>query len=523
MDTYSKRLEYHTVQEQAAFSSLREGFWVLVVAILGSSMAFIDSTAVNTVLPVMQIQLGATITQAQWIIEVYALFLASLILFGGALGDKYGRNRMFIIGLVVFSGASLWCAVSHDTSQLITARAIQGIGGALLVPGSLAIVNVAFDNRSRGRAIGVWSAFTAATTGIGPVLGGWLADNFTWRYIFLINIPISIVVLLIMLIKVPPDKTNGWIRLDVAGAVMVSAGLGFLVFGIIESSNLGFSNPYVVGSLITGFMLLAAFLYYESRIDNPILPLEIFSSRTFSGANVVSFMFWAPWNVVIFFIPFCLIQIHGFTATQLALGFLPAIVSLFITAPLTGMLVNRTGAKAPLVAGILVISVAYFLFTLPGVESTYRSDWLLPIVVMGMGIGITISPMMSAVMGSVDKSYSGLASGINNAVGRVAGLMAVAVFGVIAINIFNFELQQYLSGLDLDVRTRIFLEHERIKLAGAEIPKWVSPEMKETIRGHINSSFIHSFRAVMYLCTVLSATAAVCTYYMVDDRKINMD
>lgn len=522
MDTYSQDSHVQT-DDHATFSSLRSGFWVLLVAILGSSMAFIDSTAVNTVLPVLQRELDATITQTQWIIEGYALFISSLILFGGALGDKYGRKKIFIVGLLIFTAASVWCALSSGIHQLIFARTIQGVGGALLVPGSLAIINVSFESNIRGRAIGIWSAFTAATTGIGPVLGGWLAENMSWRFIFVINVPLAFVVLLLLLLRVPDDRITGWIKLDVAGAVMVSGGLGFFVFGLIESSNLGFTSPYVIGSLLAGITLLVSFVFYEDRVDQPLLPLGIFRSKTFTGANIISFLFWGSWNAVIFFIPFSFIQIHGFTATELALGFLPAIAVLFISAPLTGALINRAGVKLPLVTGTVIITIAYILFTIPGLESDYVSDWLLPIVVMGLGIGVTISPMMSAVMGSVDKKFSGLVSGINNSVGRVAGLVAIALLGVVAINVFNFELNEHITGLDLELRTREFLEHEKIKMAGADIPDWVGPEMREKIRYYIDISFLKSFRIVMLLCALFSVLAAVFTLITIDDRKIDTD
>lgn len=522
MDTYTQNADY-TVEEHATFSTLRSGFWVLLVAILGSSMAFIDSTAVNTVLPVLQRELDASITQTQWIIEGYALFISSLILFGGALGDKYGRKLIFKVGLLIFTSASVWCALSPDTHQLIFARTIQGIGGALLVPGSLAIVNVSFDSNARGRAIGIWSAFTAATTGIGPVLGGWLAENVSWRFIFVINIPLAFIVFLLLLLRVPDDRITGWRKLDVAGAIMVSGGLGLFVFGLIESSNLGFTSPFVIASIISGLLLIVTFVFYESRIEYPILPMGIFRSSTFTGANIVSFLFWGAWNAVIFFIPFSFIQLHGYTATELALGFLPAILTLFISAPLTGLFINTLGVKLPLIIGTVIISIAYLIFTIPGLESNYVDDWLLPILVMGLGIGVTISPMMSAVMGSVDKKYSGLVSGINNSVGRVAGLFAIAILGVVAINVFNFELNNHLSGLDLELRTREFLEHEKIKLAGANIPEWVGPELTEKLRYYINSSFLHSFRVVMVLCAIFSLLAAIFTYFMINDQNIETD
>ena len=522
MDTYSQNIGYKAKEDTAEFDSLRSGFWVLLVAILGSSMAFIDSTAVNTILPVLQRELNASITQTQWIIEGYALFISSLILLGGALGDKFGRKKIFIIGLLVFSLSSIACGFSIGTKQLIFARAFQGVGGALLVPGSLAIINTSFNSESRGRALGVWSALSGATTGLGPVLGGWLAENMSWRLIFFINIPIALIVLAVLIFKVTEDKPHSAKKLDVLGSFLISAGLGFFIFGLIESSNHHFLSFHVIGTIFIALILMSFFVYYENRIENPILPLSIFNSKTFTGSNIVSFLFWAAWNAAIFFIPFGFIQLHGYTATEVAMGFLPAILMIFIAAPISGVLINKIGVRLPLMIGTFVISVAYFLFAFPGLSTTYINNWLLPIILMGLGIGIAISPMVSAVMGSIDKTYSGLGSGINNTVGRVAGLFAIAVLGVIAINSFNFGLDKLIHEIPLDMESRAFIDSEKIKLAGAQVPEWLPYDITTKLTLSIKQAFLSSFRIVMILNAILAFAGTVVAYFMIDDKKIDL-
>jgi len=289
---------------EAAFLSKGAAKWVLLVTILGSSMAFIDSTAMNVVLPVLQLELNATIPQVQWIVEAYALFLSSLMLLGGSLGDKFGRKRIFALGVLLFSSASIWCGLSPNTSQLIVARAFQGAGGALLVPGSLAIVNISFSEEDRGKAIGTWSAFTAITTALGPILGGWLAENISWRLVFFINIPIGLVVLGALYWKIPESrKNNGEGRLDIPGSLFATLSLGCIVYALIESGNSGFGHPKVIVPFVAGGIFLITFLLVEHFSSSPMMPLSMFRSRTFSGANFISALFWAAWSGAIFFIP----------------------------------------------------------------------------------------------------------------------------------------------------------------------------------------------------------------------------
>ena len=313
------------------FVSKSTGRWVLVVAIIGSGMAFIDSTAMNVVVPVLQQELGATIPQVQWVMEAYALFMSSLMLLGGALGDRFGRKRIFAIGVVIFTIASMWCGLAPNTSQLIIARAFQGLGGALLVPGSLAIITVSFSEKYRGRAIGTWSAFTAITTALGPILGGWLAQNISWRLVFFINLPLAIIVIIALFWKIPESKKeNGEGGLDIIGSLFATLALGCLVFGLIDSANIGFGHPKVIVPLVASGVFFIAFVLYEWRAAAPMMPLSLFRSKTFSGANLISFLYWAAWSSAVFFIPFNLIQLQGYSAAGVGVAFAPLVAALFL-------------------------------------------------------------------------------------------------------------------------------------------------------------------------------------------------
>ena len=308
----------------AAPCDRRLGPWILAATILGSSMVFIDGTVVNVALPALQVALGATAADAQWIVESYALLLAALLLVGGALGDRYGRRRMFAIGVALFAAASVWCGLAVDVGQLITARAAQGVGGALLVPGSLSIISASFAEAERGKAIGTWAGFTAVTAAFGPVLGGWLVENASWQWVFYINIPIALIVLAIVLMRVPESRDESSSGpLDLLGALLATAGLGGLVFGLIEAGALGLGHPRVLVALVIGAASLGGFIVAEARVASPMMPLSLFRSRTFAGANLLTFLLYAALGGTLFFLPFNLIQVQGYTATAAGAAFLP--------------------------------------------------------------------------------------------------------------------------------------------------------------------------------------------------------
>src|SRR5215471_4420551 len=402
------------------------GRWVLVATTLASSMAFIDGTAVNVALPALQANLNATIIDVQWVIEAYSLLLTALLLVGGSLGDHYGRRRVFLIGVALFATASTWCGFAPNINQLIVARAAQGFGAAMLVPGSLAIISSSFPENERGRAIGTWSGFSAITTAIGPVIGGWLIEHLSWRAVFFINITIALLIILISLRCVPESSDTESQGLDWWGAILGAFGLGALVYGLIESSRLGFGDRSVIAALATAAALLALFLIIEARVPNPMLPLALFRSRTFTGANLLTFLLYGALGGTLFFLPLNLIQVQHYSATAAGAAFLPFILIMFLLSRWAGGLVQRYGPKFPLVIVPLVAGVGFALFILPGVHAIYWQNFFLPVVVLGTGMAVSVAPLTTTVMNSVTQNRVGIASGVNNAVARGAGLVAIA-------------------------------------------------------------------------------------------------
>ena len=499
------------------------GAWVLVATILGSSMAFIDGSVVNVALPVIQRDLNATTSDVQWIVEAYSLFLAALILVGGSLGDHFGRRRIFAIGIAVFTLSSIWCGLSPNVLQLILARAIQGIGGALLVPGSLAIISASFSDEQRGRAIGTWSGFTAITSVVGPVLGGVLVQYASWRWVFFLNVPLAAVVLGVLFWRVPESRdADAPGRLDWWGTLLVTIGLGALVYGLIEAGSVGFGNIQVLSALAVGIVALLAFLLVEARTPAPMVPLTLFRSRTFSGTNLLTLLLYGALSGLTFFLPFNLIQVQGYSPTFAGAAFVPFILIMFLFSRWTGGLVHRYGAKLPLVVGPVITAVGFALFALPGIGSGAGSYWITffpAVVTMGFGMTITVAPLTTAVMGAVEQRHAGVASGINNAVSRTAGLLAIAILGIVVLSVFNSNLDSHLATLHLSPAVRHMIDVQRSRLAGITIPLNVSSEMQAALKRAIDESFVSSFRLVSLICAALALLSALSAWLLVEGKK----
>src|SRR3984893_9876512 len=356
----------------AAPCAKREQTCVLVACVLGSSMAFIDSSVVNVALPKMESDLATTLSAMTWVINAYTLCMSALLLIGGAAADQLGRRRIFMVGISIFALASIGCGLAPGVEVLIFARAIQGVGAALLIPCALAIIGATFGEKERGAAIGVWSGASAIAAGGGPLLGGWLVDHLSWRAIFLINPVIAVPTILIALRHLPEsfdaDAKKG---LDGIGAVLAFFGLGLLVYGLIAASDRGWSSSIVLGSLLLGAILLVSFVLAERRSQAPMMPLNVFTSLTFSGVNILTLLLYGALGGAMFFLPFLLIQVHGYSATEAGAAFLPFTIVLALLSRWGRRRVDRYGARLPLIVGPVVVAVGFFLVSMPGTEGTY--------------------------------------------------------------------------------------------------------------------------------------------------------
>lgn len=495
------------------------GPWILFATILGSSMAFIDGTVVNVALPVLQTELGATVADVQWIVESYALLLASLMLVGGSAGDRFGRRRVFTIGVAIFALASAWCGVAVSPLELIVARAVQGLGGALLVPLSLAIIGASFAQAERGRAIGTWSAATAMTAAIGPVLGGWLVENLSWRWVFYINLPVAAVVLAVTFWRIPESRDPNAGALDIPGAALAVVGQGAFVFGLIESARLGLASTTVIVSLTIGVLASAGFFLVQARSSSPMMPLTLFRSRQFTGANLLTLLLYAALGGALFFLPFNLLQVQGYSPTETGAAFLPLILVISLLSRWAGSVVPRFGARLPLVVGPIIAALGFVLLARPEIGGSYWTTFFPGVVTLGLGMAVSVAPLTTTVMGSVQERHAGLASGVNNAVSRTASLLAIAVFGIVLVVSFNDALDGSLAEFEVPPAIAAEIDRQRESLAAVELPADVEPRLGAALQRAIGMSYVRGFRAVMHVAAVLALLSALSAYLTIDRKS----
>ena len=440
----------------------------LAATILGSSMAFIDGSVVNVALPSIQTELGASVAAIQWVVNAYLLFLGSLVLVGGSLGDKLGRRTVFIAGIGLFTLASIGCGLAPGVGALIAARAVQGIGAAMLVPSSLSIIGAVFDDKERGKAIGTWAGVGAITSAVGPVAGGWLVDAFSWRAIFFLNVPIACATIALAIIAVPDSRQEDipsnpepalaghtLPRLDWLGAVAAAVGLGALTYGLTRASAHGFGDRWVLASVLGGLLVLTGFVALEAKTRHPMMPLDVFRSRDFIGANLVTLLLYFGLGGALFFLPFTLIRAYGYSATEAGAALLPLPVTIGLLSRFTGGLTGRYGPRVLLGFGPAIAAIGFAMLALPWVRGEYWRGFFPALVVLGLGMTITVAPLTTTVMTSVSAARTGVASGINNAVARVASLLAIAVLGIVFVWSHDAALDARLDALNVPQTARL--------------------------------------------------------------------
>lgn len=482
--------------------------WVLAVAVLGSSLAFIESSIVNLALPSLQSDLNLDSASLQWVVNAYLLTLSAFLLVGGASGDRFGLRRVYVAGLVLFGVASAACGAVGTIESLTVWRALQGVGAAFLVPTSLALINVYFGPEERAKAIGIWAGASALTTALGPLLGGVLVDAYGWRSVFLFIAPLAAAACFITLWRVPVDDGDSKRSLDAVGTLLLALSLGLLTYGLVEGG--------AGWALAGGLLLFVAFLVFEARSRSPMLPLELFARRTFSGANAMTMVLYFALTGALYFIPFNLIQVQGYSAVQAGAAFLPLTLMLGFGSAYAGELLRRFTPRAMLTVGCAIVALGFLLLTIPGATSTYLAHWLPGIAVIGVGMTICVAPLTTVVMASVDESQSGVASGVNNTAARFAGLLAVAAMTAFAIALFERGLAESLAALPLagDLVESLLANAHAL---AALVPPAGAADAAAIVRA-VDESYVAVFRVLMLVCAASAFLAAVLAWLTIEGR-----
>jgi len=478
------------------------GLWVLVATILASGIVFLDSSVVNVALPAIDRQLNTGLSGLQWIVDGYVLTLAAFLILGGSLGDRFGRRRMMMIGLVGFAVASVASGFAPSLSFLIGARLLQGCAGALLVPGSLALLRSNYsDPEQRGQAIGQWSGWSGITTVIGPLLGGWLVDSFSWRWIFFINVPIVVAALWMLYQHVAESwDEQADQRLDWTGGLLAMAGLGGLAYGLIEGPVLGWNSLPVLAALAGGALILAIFPFVEARREAPMVPLDLFRSRNFTGANLVTLGVYFALSGTTFFLVIYLQNVGGYSALNAGLALAPISLIMLLLSPQFGKLAGKLGARWFMAAGPVVLAGGLLLFTRLDPQANFVSEVLPAVVVFGLGLASTVAPLTNTVISAVPDRRSGVAAAINNVASRVAGLLAVAGLGVVVSLTFNASLDQRTSGMNLNQPAQQALN----EIARNPTGSTTSPALPEQAQNAVNDAYTLAFRRALEVCAALA-------------------
>ena len=501
----------------------RLDFWVLLATILAPSMVFMVSTALSVALPAIQRDLDASGTDLIWIVNAYTLLQAAFIFLSGSFGDHYGRKRVYIVGIMLFALSSLVCGITTSAEFLIAARALQGVGSGMMITCSLALVGAFFAHHRRSWSIGVWSAFTMLISGTGPILGGVFAEIGLWRLIFFINIPLSIVAILVLVVYVPESfDEEAPKELDVSGTFLSTMALMLSGFFCIEGPRRGFDDPLVLLSGAAALAILPVFIWIEGHSDHPMMPLNLFRSRTFTGANTLTLLLYGAMNSVLFFLPLSLIQVQHYTASAVGFALLPMTIFMVAISFVMSRVVDRYGPRFPLIFGPVVISVSFVLFAMlepANGQDTYWTTLFPAICLFGIGMGITLAPLTTAVMASVDEHHAGMASGLNNTVSRSAQVLAIAVMGGIVLVLFRDTLLSHPVVTALPADARALLTSESVKLAETSLPATLSLQERAHLRDLISESFADSISVIMLIAAGLSFASGLLAALLIE-RKL---
>jgi EmrB/QacA subfamily drug resistance transporter len=495
------------------------GFYLLVATICASSMAFIMQGSLNAALPAIQTDLAATGVDLLWIVNSFQLLLGALILVGGSLGDLYGRKRIFTIGILIFTAASIACGLAPTTNLLIAARAVQGIGGALMVPGSLAIIAAYFEGEARGKAIGTWSAFTTMTSVIGPTLGGFFADSGLWRAIFWLVLPLAAVALWALRLVPESHDEEAPHGLDIPGAILITLGLAGIVYGATEIGRTGEFAGNGLLALIAGLVFSVIFVFVEARSSHPMMPLALFRSRTFSGANLLTLFLYGALGGALFFLPLNLVQVQGYSAAAAGAAFLPFSILLILLSRWAGGLVMRYGARLPLTVGPVLVGFGFAALSLPGLTKgadDYWTTYFPGLLLMGVGMGVLVAPLTTTVMTAAPSHHAGVASGINNAVSRAAGVLATAIMGGLALVIFAGTLTAALEPVPLPDTIRTEILADASNLADTRVPAMDDVEMTAQAENAVSMAFVATFRVMMWIGAGLSWLSALLALLLIE-------
>ncbi len=481
--------------------------WVLVAAVLGSTLAYIDESVVNVALPKLESDLHTTLAAMQWVINAYTLSMSALLLIGGAAADQFGRRRVFLLGVALFAAASLVCGLAPEVRTLIGARTLQGVGAALLVPCALALIGAAYDEKERGAAIGIWSGASAIAAGVAPLLGGALVDHASWRTIFLINPLLALPTLWITLRHVPESRdSEADASVDWPGALLACAGLGALVYALIAAAARGWTEPRVMGGLAGSTLGLGAFLLTEHRSRAPMMPLELFRARTFSGINLLTLLLYGALGGAFFFLPFLLIQGRGYSATATGAVYLPFTVVLGVLSRWSGGLMDRFGARRPLIIGPALAAAGFAL--LSSREAPYALV-LLSMAVLGFGMAITVAPLTTTVLNAVPAHRTGVASGINNAVASVGSLLMIALLGTVALGMFDRSLEQHLAEVRASPALAQVVESARGGFVIPAMPASLPLPEQQRARAVIAISLEDTVALVLWIACALAMLSAL--------------